>query len=206
MKSSDRRNEDIAGDGLWRKTPKQKLTTKSLIKDFLENLWFAIDAGAGHFGARTSISDIFNTQPKYFRYTKNEYSRLMSSCRRGGYLDIKNIEGQKSVEFTDKAKIKIIDKIAERNKIDGKFRFISFDIPEDMKSSRNKFRRAIKKMGFRQIQKSLWVLNRNVGELVEFASYRYGIEKYVIYIISEKTDIDGIIEKKFENNELSILS
>lgn len=201
MKNNNKKSKDIKEDELWKKAPKQKLTAKSLIKDFLENLWFAIGAGAEHFGERTSTSDIFNTRPKYFKYSKSEYSRLMSNCKRDGYLNIKNIKGQKSIEFTDKAKIKIIDKISEQKKIDGKFRFVSFDVPEDMKSSRNKFRRAIKKMGFRQIQKSLWVLNRNVGELVEFASYRYGVEKYVIYIISERTDIDGIIEKKFKNTK-----
>jgi CRISPR-associated endonuclease Cas2 len=91
--------------------------------------------------------------------------------------------------------MKIIDSIAIKRNCEKYFHFISFDIPEGMKNERDKFRDLIKRLGFIQIQRSLWVTNQKVGDLVEMSAYECGVEKYVIYILSQKTDIDGIINK-----------
>ena len=56
-------------------------------------------------------------------------------------------------------------------------------------------------MGFVQIQKSLWVIDKNVTDLVEMAAYEYKVEKFVAYIVSEKSDIEGIIAKKWKSNK-----
>lgn len=102
-----------------------------------------------------------------------------------------------SIEFTNKAKIRIIDTISSKHEIDGMFRFLSFDIPEQKRVLRDGFRRAIKRLGFKQVQKSLWVCNKNVGDLVEIIIEEFKVNEYVTYIISEKSDIDEHIQKMF---------
>ena len=152
--------------------------------------------------------DVYNSLREDFggyNWSKTGPSKFVNNLERQGYLR-KTKVGQNSVELTNKAKIRIIDKISGRRKIDGKFRFVSFDVPEEKRRARNGFRKAIKRLGFFQVQKSLWVCNKNIGDLVEIASYEYGVEKYVIYIISETTDVDGLLAKKFHKNNSSSCS
>jgi DNA-binding transcriptional regulator PaaX len=133
------------------------------------------------------------------RYSKIQLTRYFRNLERQGYLKTSTVKGQNSIEFTNKAKLKILDKICDNVEVDGKNRFVSFDIPEPLRTKRNQFRRTIKKLGFKQIQKSLWVVDKNIGQLVELAAYEYGVEKYVIYIVAERTDIDGVIKKMLHN-------
>lgn len=121
----------------------------------------------------------------------------LQDLRHRGLIEIKKTESSENdiIILTGKAKLRLIDKISARIKSDRKYRFLSFDIPEVMRVNRNQFRRAIKSIGFRQVHKSLWVIDKNVSDLVEMAAYECKVERYVAYIVSEKSDIDGIVEK-----------
>jgi len=120
-----------------------------------------------------------------------QVSSMFYELKRHGYVELS--EGD-SVKLTNKAKIKIIDKISGPERHDGKLRLVSFDIPEIKKVNRNNFRRAIKKMGFKQVQKSLWISNRNVGELVDAAAKEYKVSDYVAYFVAERSNIDRHIK------------
>jgi len=45
-------------------------------------------------------------------------------------------------------------------------------------------------MGFVQIQKSLWVSDKNLGELVEMVVKEYKVENYVAYFIIDNSNIE----------------
>lgn len=128
--------------------------------------------------------------------TCSNIAHLISNLKQKGYIEVVKTSNGESIQFTNKAKLAVVDRLAMRRKSDGRHYFISFDIPEDFRSNRDKFRRAVKRMGFVQIQKSLWVCDRSIGELVELAAHEYGVEKYVVYIVSEHTDIDAVIKKR----------
>lgn len=127
-------------------------------------------------------------------WSRRKFTQTLHNLNNSGFIDLAG----NSVQFTDKAKIRIIDQIAKNIDEDSSFRFISFDIPESMRAQRNAFRKAIARLGFKQVQKSLWAINKNVGELVELAAYEYGVGQYIVYIASNKSDIDGLLEKKFK--------
>jgi len=177
-------------NNLWIKPAKKPVTAKSLAVGFLKNL-FDIAGDLANIPFQGN-----HPQPFSSHYSRPQFYKLLYHCKRHNYIEIKKINNQNSIVLTNKAHIKIIDKITDTIKSDGKLRFISYDIPEQLKTARNQFRRTIKKLGFIQIQKSLWVCHKNVGELVEMAAYEYKVEKYVAYIVSEKSDIDGLIQKK----------
>lgn len=130
-------------------------------------------------------------------WDRRRVSQYFAGLKQRGYIEIKGSSMSESFVFTDKAKFALVEKIVAKLGANEQFRFLSFDIPEDMRRNRNGFRRFIKKLGFVQVQKSLWVINKNVGDFVEQAAYKHDVEKYVIYIVSQKTDIDGILHKKF---------
>jgi len=126
-------------------------------------------------------------------------SQYFSSLKSRGYIKIEKNGAGDSIIFTDKAKIALIEKIADKQEEDAVFRYLSFDIPETMRRNRDGFRRTIKKLGFVQVQKSLWVVNKNVGDLVELAACTYEVGQYMVYIVSANSDIDGVLQKRFQN-------
>jgi len=134
-----------------------------------------------------------------FKWTHSKFSLNLKKLEERGYL--KFSPAGDSITFTKKASLKLIDKITSTRPGDGKFRFISFDIPEQWSRRRNLFRRAIKRLGFRQIQKSLWVTDKPVGDLVENACLEYKVKEYVMYIVAEATDVDKTIKQKLSKKE-----
>ncbi|PIS07668.1 hypothetical protein COT78_02390 [Candidatus Berkelbacteria bacterium CG10_big_fil_rev_8_21_14_0_10_43_13] len=164
------------------------------VLDFLLNIPDALAYGFDRGGLYRLMNDF----PYEQTLTCSKISHIFSNLKNRGYIEVKKHNGQESVVFTNKAKLAVIDKIAERSDVDNKYYIVSFDIPERMRIDRNKFRRTIKRLGFRQIQKSLWVTNKNFGEYVELAAYEYGVEKYVVYFVTDNTNISGIIDKMLE--------
>lgn len=126
---------------------------------------------------------------------------LINNMKKSGYVTVRrgSCSASDSIVFTNKSKLAVVDRIIMRQKI-GKHRcFISFDIPERLRLERDRFRRVIKRMGFVQIQKSLWVCERDLGEFVDFAAIEYGVSDYVVYIVSTKTNIDEFIDSKLSH-------
>lgn len=168
----------------------------TLTVKFLEAICEMMDTVGMHNIDRYTAYSAFNKVSPGISISKS--SRILESLNNRGYLKINRNKSGTSVELTGKAKMKIIDKIVRNIKSGNKHYFVSFDIPEDFRFKRDRFRRIIKNMGFIQIQKSLWVINKEMGNLVETAAYECEIEKYLVYIVSAKTDIDGIIDKRFK--------
>lgn len=157
--------------------------------------------------AETAINVTVDRKEAYRIYSNNSnaclsqssFCRQLHSLKQRGYIKIIGERNKdSSIIFTNKARIKLLEEIAHRTGWDKRYRFLSFDIPERLRNNRNKFRRAIKKIGFQKIQSSLWVCNKNAGDMVEAIAYEYAVEKYIVYIISDSSDIDGLIDKKFQ--------
>lgn len=138
------------------------------------------------------LTGYFRDQLVDYGISNRRISRVVYDLKKSNYIEFD--EGD-SVRFTNKAKIRFIDKFVPADKADKKRRLVSFDIPETKRRQRNAFRRSIKQMGFRQIQKSLWVCDKNVGDMVEVASNEFGVEEYVAYFVVESSNIDLFINK-----------
>jgi len=171
-----------------------KKKIKTFAMTFLENLLEIAEnlteISVSRHGAYRRLSVMYGGKD----FSKKIFTKELNNLKHSGYLKL----GSDSIVLTNKAKMKLVDSIALRYPKDNKYYLVSFDIPEQMRTKRNKFRRIIKKLGFVQIQKSLWALDKNVGELVEIASYEYEVEKYVAYFVSIKSNIDGLIQRKID--------
>lgn len=73
---------------------------------------------------------------------------------------------------------------------DGKWRIVIFDIPEEKRIVRNLFRRNLKKWGFKNLQKSVWISKRDVFDKLDSYIKDVGIEKWVIVIEANKLSAD----------------
>lgn len=155
-------------------------------------LLFKATIVVGETISRTELYKYFADEFSTNKFDNNKLSKSIYQLKRSGYLAF---EGD-SVKLTNKAKMKIVDKIAAKSSESKKYHLVSFDIPEIMRTQRDQFRKAIKRMGFKQIQKSLWVTTKEIGDLVEAAAEEYKVEDYVAYFVSEKSNIDKYIAKQ----------
>lgn len=165
------------------------------IESALNLLFKAIDC-AGEKLSQSELGQYFNHNYEG-NISKQQSRQMVYTLKKQKYTELG--EGD-SVKLTGKAKIRIIDKISNTKTSDGKYRLISFDIPETKRSNRNNFRRAIKRIGFKQVQKSLWVSDRNVVDLVELAIQEYAVDDYVAYFLSDRSNIDAYIKKVLDLN------
>lgn len=140
----------------------------------------------------------FDDIRRNINYIPGDPRRLSSniwSVERRGYIKI-NRNLNNSIQLTDKGKIKLIEE-SGNYAIDGKWRMLSFDIPEDLRKKRNQFRRSIKRIGYKQAQKSLWVSPFVKADEIDLIINELELEKYVAYLLVEKTDIDTYLQKLF---------
>jgi len=181
-----------------------KRSTKAKIKDRMVNITIEILEYFYNMGDMTAKAIINKSLAKsvfdkniYKTYTEVPFANWLYRLRDQGYL--KYTADSESIEFTLKSKLKLLNLIGKKAAETNYYHFISFDIPEKLKKLRDAFRRAIKNLGFKQIQKSLWVINKDVYQLVQEIALELKVEKYIVNIISAQSDIDGVLDKLFSN-------
>ena len=79
-------------------------------------------------------------------------------------------------------------KISTPKKWDKKWRLIIFDIPENKKLGRNILRELLKRLGFCQYQKSVWIYPFDCRNEIDFIKEIYEIRPYVKLVVAEKID------------------
>lgn len=175
---------------------KTKRVVKNLSLEILEILDDLFDiADAFIFSAHSTR--LFHERLRENRIERGKIARQLNYLKNQGYIEYSRKQNQVSVKLTLKGEIKLLENSNEQ-KIDGKWRMLSFDVPERIRKIRDQFRSAIKRIGFRQVQLSLWacpfVKADKITKIIEF----YKVEKYVAYLIVEKTDIEGHLRKIFK--------
>lgn len=80
---------------------------------------------------------------------------------------------------------------------DGKWRMVLFDIPEKNKKAREAFRETIKKLGFYEFQKSVFVHPYECQEELDFVIEFFGMRKYVRVAIVSSLDNEIHLENIF---------
>ena len=132
----------------------------------------------------------------------NIFSNKLKRMENAGFIEIiENPKSKdKSIKLTNKGRIKLIENSFD-NKKDEYWRMISFDIPEKLRNVRNQFRSSIKRIGFKQLQKSLWACPYAKADKVDLIINELRINKYVVYMIVKKTDADLYLKKLFSKED-----
>jgi DNA-binding transcriptional regulator PaaX len=101
---------------------------------------------------------------------------------------ITNKNGKDIVEITELGKRKVLEyklgtmQLARKEKWDGKWRIVMFDIPEQKKRVRNAISYKIKDIGMHPIQKSVFVFPYSCKDEIDFVGEMFGVRKNIIYI------------------------
>jgi len=125
--------------------------------------------------------------------------------KNGGYIKEKETRKGKVIYLTDKGKMEILKNEfwKEKKKWDGKWRIIIFDIPENSRKHRNFLRRKLQWFGFRELQKSVWIIpydaRREFKEFLKLCNIK--LEGDVRYLVVEKVDPAIIFKDHFKNEK-----
>jgi virulence-associated protein VapD len=147
-----------------------------------------------------SYSDIFKTARQ-----KYQYSETVNRMAEKGLIQFINKNGELRITITLKGH-KIIGnlllgdykQIKKPTKWDGKWRIVMFDIPETKAKLRNMIRFHLKKVGFLQIQGSVWIYPYSCEEIVTIIKTNFNFDNEIIYITSESFDKDLKFKKLFK--------
>ncbi|MFA6006659.1 MAG: hypothetical protein WC764_02965 [Candidatus Paceibacterota bacterium] len=84
----------------------------------------------------------------------------------------------------------------QEKKWDKKWRMVLFDIPEPLKPARDALRTKLKKLGFKEFQKSVFVFPYPCEEEVNFVLNYHEISEYV-YLLESRIQPDNKLKEKF---------
>jgi CRISPR/Cas system-associated endoribonuclease Cas2 len=168
----------------------------------------------------TSMFDLalpfFEASPLYRQSTKKyleqrqverqQFWNRIRYLRKMGYINSFIEEKEKFIELTPKGydylkKFSFENiKIAKPKSWDGKWRVIIFDIPEKSRESRDALRAKLMRLGFYQIQKSVYVYPFECAREISFLTDYLQIKDFVLIMISEIIQGEEKIIESFLNN------
>lgn len=132
------------------------------------------------------------------KYYLNQKAQKMIQ---NGLLKIETENGQQFISLTNKGERKLLYyKITEKKKQkwDGKWRVVIFDVWENVRYKRNLLRMEIKDFGFIQLQRSVWIYPYECAEFIELLKTDLSFGKNIRYMIVEKLDYDKNLRKNFD--------
>ncbi len=147
----------------------------------------------------TGITSLYRDPSLYPKLSKSLYE-----LKRRNYIKgIKTKKG-KGIKLTPKGKMEILRykiKIkTEKPKWDKKWHAISWDVPEISRNDRDYLRRMLRWLGFKELQKSLWVfpfdVKGEIKELIKF--YKENLAGDVRFLTIEKIEKDSDLIKYFK--------
>lgn len=123
----------------------------------------------------------------------------VSNLKRHGYLKVKKIEDKKKLYLTPKGRVEIIKSILKQKngkelKWDGKWRAIIFDVPEVSRRDRDFLRRELSWIGFKELQKSVWIfpyeVEKELKALLQFWKLDFTGDIRFLTIVKIENDED----------------
>ena len=89
-------------------------------------------------------------------------------------------------------------KISIPSKWDKKWRIVIFDIPEKKRIARDTLRQEMKKLGFLELQKSVWIFPYNCQDAVDFLVELFKVRNYVRYLVVTEISHDADLRLHFD--------
>ena len=135
-------------------------------------------------------------QLKQFRLKggSQELRRIVYYAKQQGWVKYQGRGGDLALTLTDKGRAKLEAMHFEElhlprgQRWDGKWRIISFDIPEDKRAARDALRRLLRELGFVLMHQSVWVQPLPCRRQVEQIKKSYGVGSHITLL--EVTDFD----------------
>ena len=86
----------------------------------------------------------------------------------------------------------------KREKWDGKWRVLLFDVLEKRRKIRNQLRNELTHIGFRRLQDSVWVYPYECEDLIALLKIELTLGRDVLYFVTEQMEGDGHLRSLFD--------
>lgn len=123
---------------------------------------------------------------------RRKLQKVVDALIRRGYLR-RSRKNRKAIILTSKGIKHVLElKFFKDHQLrrDKKWQMVSFDIPENLRKSRDRFREALKRLRFRRFQKSIWISPYDTYKEVRRIAKFYKIEEFVRYFLLEEKDLE----------------
>lgn len=146
-----------------------------------------------------------NMDREWLKVSERSLDRAIRSLYESKLIDIKeNSDGKIKMTLGDNGKKRILEYKLEEMKIkepfewDGRWRMVLFDIPSNKKKLRDIFRFHLKRLGFHQYQKSVFIHPYVCKEEINFLLEVYDARRYVRQLLVSEVDNDLHLRKIFK--------
>lgn len=172
-----------------------KLTMKEILLSFVD-VGMKINEICGYRVHRQIARDYFRSRDA----DKINLAKKLWELEKHGYIKRYLREKEHIIELTPIGEEKALKYLADEFRVetpktwDKKWRLVIFDIPKDKKLLRDILRTRLKRIGFHQLQKSVFIYPYDCWEQIKALKYIYGLGAYLQYIVAEniETEIDLI--------------
>jgi DNA-binding transcriptional regulator PaaX len=182
----------------------EKIRIGSIQKKILILLVGGLSIGLSH-NPRRQFSVLKQMGREWEKINKQALERAIRRLYENKLVDYKESrDGTVKIIINDKGKEKALAykldemKVKIPKKWDSKWRIVIFDIPESFKKARNALRFHLKRLGFYQLQKSVFVLPYPCEDEIEFIVELYGVRPYVRQLLAHSLDNELHLKKIFK--------
>ncbi|MDO8570789.1 MAG: CRISPR-associated endonuclease Cas2 [Candidatus Daviesbacteria bacterium] len=160
----------------------EKVTTKDVLK---------IIAVSGIVAASMIIPTVPMAAGAVYKawknFNKKDIGRIIKRLEKQEMISYQEKDGKIIFEITEKGKHRLLEYDFEnldikKKKLDGKWRLVIFDIPEDKKVSRDAFRKKLLQMEFIRLQDSVFATCYPCKKEIDFLVHYFGISDFITLI------------------------
>lgn len=129
--------------------------------------------------------------------------RALYNLEKRKLISLREVNGELLATFNEGGKKLLLKykfdelEIGKSKEWDGKWRIVVFDIPEKKKLARNVLREKLRRLGFYQLQKSVFVHPFECQREIELVARAYEVEPYLYFVRAEYIDNQAKIQQKF---------
>lgn len=168
-----------------------------LLDSLMSNRWY------GFKGIEEIIwPDIYRTEDAYWKILRQErqtkrkrqdFARLIRYLKNRGYLNVKDLKNRKAIIITPKGMEKLYKTRLKAEKMkkrfDKKWQMVLFDIPETKRKARDLFRKELKYLGYKKLQRSIWVCPYDVLKETQQLVKNHKLGRFVRLLLVEEIKI-----------------
>lgn len=146
--------------------------------------------------------DFEQSQKTWKRFNFDYLKRNLKRLHYQKLVEIIETDGQQIVKLTQKGRTKFLrfrleDLSLKRKFWDGKWRLVIYDISRIKKSSRESFRRILKRMNFLQLQESVYLTPYKCNQEIDYMREYFNLGEEVIFMEVSKLENETLYREYF---------
>jgi DNA-binding transcriptional regulator PaaX len=127
----------------------------------------------------------------WYKIDRKKLYVLLERYQARGLVERIKTNNLEEVRLTNKGRAYFLDqefknlKLKPKKKWDGRWRVVLFDVPEESKRTRDALRHTLKRLGFKEFQKSVFVFPFDCENEINFVINYFDIPEHVYYMRSD---------------------